>query len=58
MIGGLFKLISDRLFSPLNVLGARLGLTKIQINLMELGVATASGCAYAVAWIPAGWVLL
>jgi phosphatidylglycerophosphate synthase len=58
MIGGLFKLVCDRLFSPFNALGARIGLRKIHINLFELGVACASGCAYAVAWIPAGWVLL
>ena len=58
MIGALFKLISDRLFSPVNVLGARIGLSKIHINLLEIGIACVSGIAYALAWIPAGWALL
>lgn len=58
MIGSLFKLVCDWLCSPINVLGARIGLRKIHINLLELAVACASGIAYALAWIPVGWVLL
>jgi phosphatidylglycerophosphate synthase len=58
MIGGLVKNFGDRFFSPVNARAARSGITKPQINALEFAAGCASGIAYAVAFIPAGWVLL
>lgn len=58
MIGKLVKAFGDRYFSPVNKTCSRLGVTKAQVNLLEIAAGCAAGIAYAAGWAWAGWALL